>query len=219
MSERSYNPEDLGFLISRELDGDLSEVERRCLEEAIRASDELGEDARAYAAADRLIRCWAMKKPELDWEATAGLTQVHVAGAGEDDGLHQVDALLQRWGASQANFTHVDLADGVLQQIRKEQGQVPSRSLIFRLRVPLAAAAAIALAVIGTTWFAPVGGPMVHVAIRTAPVMGPAAGEAPRATVSFARGVDAASVVESLPPSIGFLTLGAEAGAGEALPL
>lgn len=221
MNDPTYNPDDLGFLISRGLDEDLSAVEQRRLDEAIRASTELGEDARAYAATDQLIRRWALQKAELDWEATAGLTQAQVDGAAKDNGLRKVDALLHRWGTPEANLSNADLVDGVLRRIRLEQGQFRWRRLVFRLGAPLAAAAAVAIVLFGTTWFKPVGGPTIHVVISGTSAMASASGEEPRTVVSFAPGTEAASGGASLPPSIGFLTLGAEprSGRGEASPL
>ena len=46
MNNRPYNPDDLAFLISQGLDGDLSAEQRRRLDEALRASAELRREAR-----------------------------------------------------------------------------------------------------------------------------------------------------------------------------
>ncbi|MEK7730558.1 MAG: hypothetical protein AAB363_01750, partial [Planctomycetota bacterium] len=89
---------------------------------------------------------------------------------------------------------------------------------VLRLGMPLAAAAAIALAVTVTTWFAPARDPICRVAIGPSSwsAAGAERGVESRIVVSFAQSGEAATTRQT-PPAIGFATIGVEpmGGAGE----
>ena len=60
MSEqRPYNPDDLEFLISRALDGDLSDEESNRLARALEGSESLRAKERRYRSLHDLIARWA----------------------------------------------------------------------------------------------------------------------------------------------------------------
>ena len=66
MAEPIYNPSDPELLLSRSLDGDLSEDEGRRLDEVLSASTSLRDSAKALAAVNDLLRRWAVETPLVD---------------------------------------------------------------------------------------------------------------------------------------------------------
>jgi len=214
MTDRPFNSDDLAFLMSQELDGDLSADRRARLNEARAASEELRKESKDLATVDRLLGRWAARGVELDWNATAGLIEAEVRG--RDAGLDEVDALLERWGQREGNAA--DFSTAVLKRIRAQDRELRSRRLIFRLGAPLAMAAAVALVVFGTSWLEPTAKPVTVVAIgRTIAE----SADAPRTVVSFGRPRGDVVARDTTPPSIGFMTLGAGPAptAGEIAPL
>ena len=222
MTADANNPDDLAFLISRGLDGDLSAFERRRLDEALSQSESSRSEASKLEAVDRLIRQWGLKPVEVDWQHHATLTSA-LAGNTDDERLGKVDDLLRRWRDRSARIESIDLTPGVLARIRSEGRRATPYRLVMRLGVPLAAAAAIALAVTVTTWFTPAREPICRVAI------GPSSWSAKvterevesRIVVSFAQSDEVATRLLK-PPSIGFATIGVEptgSGGEESSPL
>jgi hypothetical protein len=210
MNDRPHNPDDLAFLISQGLDDGLSAEQRRRLDEALDASTELRQEAEDFAAVDGLIGRWAQRRVDLTWDATAGLIGAEVRGEGDDLEIQKIDALLGRWGRSQAASEGFDVSSAVMKQIRGERSLAGSHRWALRIGGPLAMAAAVALVVFGTTWFEPPERPTVVVEIRSTIGESAAMSEPPRMVVSFAR-TDAESVArDSSPAGIGFITLGAE---------
>lgn len=208
MSGDAYNPNDLAFLLSRSLDGDLSADERRRLDEALSQSESLRFEASKLEAVKGLIERWGKRPIEVDWIHHAALTSA-CAGCADDERLGKVDDLLLRWRNRNVGVEAIDLTAGVLAKVRSERRRANPYRLVLRLGVPLAAAAAIALVVTATTWFAPARNPICQVAI------GPSCNEAvaergveSRVVVSFAQTSDAAAI--RTPPSIGFATIGVE---------
>lgn len=219
MTDRPFNPDDLEFLISQELDGDLSMNQRQRLDQARAASAELQQTSAAFASVDRLLGRWTDRGVELDWEATAALTNARIRG--EDAGHGDVDAMLQRWSKRTLDDRTADLSTSVLKRIRAAERGTDARRLIFRMSAPLAMAAAIALVVFGTTWFERLEKPVTVVSIRTTIDEPTLVEESPRTIVSFGRPNIDAVARDTTPPSIGFITLGAgpESNAGEVAPL
>lgn len=209
MNDRPYNPDDLAFLISQGLDGDLSAEQRRRLDGALSASAELRREADDFAVVDGLVGRWAERRVNLAWDATAGLIGAEVRGADDDLDLRRVDALLGRWGRSRAVGATFDVSRAVLEEIRAERSKGRSRRLVLRFGTPLAMAAAVALVVFGATWFEPLVAPTLHVEIR-GPIRGSmVSAEPPRTVVSFARSDGDTVARETSPAAVGFITLGA----------
>jgi len=209
MTERLFNPDDLSFLISQGLDGDLSAEQRRRLDGALSASVELRQEADDFAAVEGLVGRWADSRVNLAWDATAGLIGAEVRGAHDDPGLQQVDALLDRWGRSQPASATFDISRAVLEEIRAERSKGRSRRLVLRFGTPLAMAAAVALVVFGTTWFEPLAPPKSQVKIGQPASVTVVNAEPPRTVVSFARSNGDTVARETSPVAIGFITLGA----------
>lgn len=208
MSGDAYNPNDLAFLLSRGLDGDLSAEERCRLDDVLSQSESLRSEAAKFESLGRLIDRWAKKPVEVDWKHLAALTAAS-AGSAEDKRLGKVDDLLLRWRNQNVGIEALDLTGSVLARIHSERRGVNPYRLVWRLGVPLAAAAAIVLAVTATTWFAPARNPICEVAIG--PSRNAAVAERrmeSRVVVSFVQSSDAAAIYT--PPAIGFGTIGVE---------
>lgn len=210
MTADAYNPDDLAFLLSRGLDGDLSPEERRRLGESLSQSESLQAEASKLETVDRLIQRWGHKPIDVDWKHHAALTSA-CAGSADDQRLSKVDDLLRRWRNRNVGIEAIDLTAGVLAKIRSERRRARPYRLVLRLGVPLAAAAAIALAVAGTTWFLPARDPICRVAIGPSSWSAAAAerGVESRVVVSFAQSGEVAGTFQK-PPAIGFSTIGVE---------
>jgi len=210
MTADAYNPDDLAFLISRRLDGDLSPTEQRRLGDALAQSESLQAEASKFEAVTHLVERWGKAPVDVDWKHHAALTSACVESA-DDERLGQVDDLLSRWRNRNVGVETIDLSTGVLAKIRSERRRARPYRLVLRLGVPLAAAAAIALAVTVSTWFTPPRNPIHQVAIG--PSSWPAAvaerGIESRVVVSFAQSGEAANTRQT-PPAIGFATIGVE---------
>jgi len=223
MTGDAYNPDDPAFLISRALDDDLPEAERRRLDDALGQSESLRTEALKFEAVDRLVQRWGRRSVELDWRSHAALTRASAAEGTGDTGSRKIDELLRRWGGRSDEVEAVDLTVGVLAEIRGERRRAPPQRYLLRIGLPLAAAAAIILTVTTTTWFAPPPQPICRIAI------GPSSRETMRVApetgstvvVSFARPTEALAVLPTVP-SVGFATIGVEpigAGLEESAPL
>ena len=212
MSEKPYNADDPAFLFSRSLNEDLSEAERRRLEEGLASSAGLRAEADELAAVDGLIKRWGAAKVELDWEPHAALIQEQAIG--QDDGLGRIDALLGRWRGKQVDLDWERFTDEVIARVEVEGRPALWRRPLFHFAAPLAAAAAIVLAVNSGFWWSPPVEPAHPVSVvvigpQVSPnhgIGGPA-GQG-RVQVSFARAP--AGSVEELPrqPRISFVSVG-----------
>ncbi len=210
MTADAYNSDDLAFLISRGLDGDLSPAERRRLDAALSQSESLRAEVSKFEAVDQLVERWGEKPVEVDWQYLATLTSAS-AGSADDERLGKVDDLLRRWRNRNAGIEGIDLTTNVLARIRSERRRATPYRFVFRLGIPLAAAAAIVLAVTLTTWFTPARDPIYRVAIGPSSWSAAVAerGVESRVVVSFAQSVEATTTRE-MPPAIGFATIGVE---------
>lgn len=210
MTSDAYNPDDLAFLISRGLDGDLSPAERRRLDEALSQSESLRAEASKFEAIGQLVERWGETPVEVDWQHHAALTSA-CAGSADDERLGKVDDLLRRWRNRNAGTEGIDLTTSVLARISSERRRAAPYRFVYRLGIPLAAAAAIALAVTATMWFTPARDPICRVAIGPSSwsPAGVERGVQSRAVVSFAQSGEAAGTIQK-PSAIGFATIGVE---------
>ncbi len=149
MTEAQYNPNDPAYLASRALDEELPAEERRRLDAALAESAELRVEAGELAGVDRLVKRWAGDGPELDWENHARLVSDRINSDVDEGDLAQVDRLLTRWGQDSAEIDADRFTAEVMQRVCAADQRHPRRNLLLRLAVPLAAAAAIVVAVTG----------------------------------------------------------------------
>ncbi len=207
MNTEPYNANDLSFLLSRSLDDDLSPDERR-LEEALRESPQLQREWQQLQSIDRLVCRWGQRGYEADAEAFAGLTIAEVGGAAGDSDFAQVDSLLRRWGAGVPTGDR-DLVDNVLRAIGGKRRKLATRSLVFRLGVPLAAAAAIALAVVAP-WFQM---PPTSTYVAWGPQVSVPASVRPQLEVYFEQSPEV-PVEDMAEATFGYMTIGVEPTVG-----
>lgn len=216
MTSSDYNPNDLEFLLSRNVDGELTPEEQRHLRELLANSSELrSQDAELQSVAG-LVSRWGEAPPDVDWAIHAKLVQANLtepAGAADQ----RLDALLRGWAVEQPAVNEDALLAGVMGQIRVRRR---TRALYPLLRIagPLAAAAVLALSVSTIFWTAPAITPTVVVELGHSSLVSVSQSES-TAVVSFAR--DSGKVQTSVETSsIAFLTLGSSpAVSNEAAPL
>ncbi len=208
MTDRPHNPNDPAFLFSRSLDEELSEPDRKRLEEALASSEALRAEADQLAAVDRLVKRWGLWKVDLDWENHAKLLSAEAAG--EAEGLGEIDSLIERWGADEVVLNWERFTDAVMAEVTQVRHPQPRRRLIFRLAAPLAAAAAIAIAVTGTFWQVSTVQPIAVVRIGPEVESGGAGSGSGRAVVRFARASARPPVGPPPTPGISFISVGSE---------
>jgi hypothetical protein len=215
MTASDYNPNDIEFLLSRDIDGDLPPDEQRRLRERLAESPELRSRNEGLRRVTELVSQWGVEQPQVDWTAHAKLVQAKLTQPADADDL-RLDAVLRGWATVRPAIDEAALTAGVMSQIRVRRR---SRTLypLLRIGAPLAAAAVLALSVSTVFWAGPQAAPKVSVVEIAAPSM--AGGTRGHAVVSFARDTDVAQpTVEA--SSIAFLTLGASpASSAEAAPL
>ncbi|MBI4719310.1 MAG: hypothetical protein HY763_16055 [Planctomycetes bacterium] len=225
MSEAPYNPQDPLFLLSRAMDEALTPEEQQRLDAALAADPSLHNQADRLREAQELLGRWgaAQPVPEIDWAAFAETVAAR-AGDPADEGLAAVDRLLVRWGARRAVVDDVRFTAAVMKRVRSRERRTVGRTLLFRIATPLAAAAAIVLAV--TTGFWPAGKqtPRSRVTIERVVVGGsraPLNSDQRVAVVSFDRTSGGVPAVPGVP-GISLASIGAspvDDGSAEAPPL
>lgn len=211
MTDSPHNPNDPAFLFSRSLDEELSESDSKRLEEELASSAVLRAETDELAAVDRLVKRWGLWKVDLDWENHAKLLSAEATG--EAEGLGEIDSLLGRWGADEVELDWERFTGAVMTEVKRLRHPRPGRRLIFRLAAPLAAAAAIVIAVTGTYWQVSTVQPIAVVVIGAqveSGAIGSGSVGAGRAVVRFARASAGSSVGPPATPGISFISVGSE---------
>ncbi|MHC5110995.1 MAG: hypothetical protein ACYTHJ_14080 [Planctomycetota bacterium] len=140
------DPDNLLYLYSMGLDEELNKKDQARLDDALKADESLNKDADALAAVDRWMRQVATERQEVDSSTFVNLVNATL----EDDdseSLACIDRLVSAWGSEKVEVDPIEFRDGVLARLDGVR-HVRKRSLVFRLAVPLAAAAALAFAII-----------------------------------------------------------------------
>lgn len=211
MNEEPYQSDDPSFLLSRALDEDLTEVQRRRLEEALAASPSLRVEARTFRSVDRLLKGWAGRRMKIDGTAFEAGVLARVADEAHGEALGKVDSLLEQWGRHRPVVDEKAFVQAVLGQIGPTVRVTPWRRRILRLGLPLAAAAVVAIAVTARIGWTPARAPVVRVAIGrivSAP-NGPRVHGRTQQVVSFARGSVDVSPTPFAEPGVSFIAVGA----------
>ena len=155
MNEAPFNPDDISFLASRDLDGDLTGEERRRLGHMLDASESLRADVVAMRKVNELVRRWSAAPVEIDWDAHAKLIDVRCLADNDAQDRPELDGLLKRWAYDEVAFDDEQFTTEVMQRVSKTTSTARTRSgrpWMIRIAVPLAAAAALAFALIGGSW-------------------------------------------------------------------
>ncbi len=161
MTEEQYNPNDVLFLISCGLDETLSDKQQRVVDGALAKSPSLREQADALRATAALLAQWSKQPVDCDWTGHAQSISDQIGDAASDE-FDQLDTLLGRWSTTRPSFdAEAFTADVMVRVDGTNTGGVSK--VLFRIGAPLAAAAAIALAVVGTLWFQAPLASSVHV--------------------------------------------------------
>ena len=155
MSEVPYNPDDPIFLLSRSLDEELSGAEREKLDRALASSGALRAEADRLRRLNELIQRWGERPVQVDWVNHAAHTKARLIDDGQAEKLEKVDQLLGRWASQTVSIDEEAFTAAVMASVRAERKTPSWHSVVFRLGVPLAAAAAVVFAVVGTSWFTP----------------------------------------------------------------
>ncbi len=148
---QAHNPNDPLFLASRAIDGDLTAEEKQILDRALKQSPELRAEVSKLRAAQGLVAQWGKAQAAIDWDAFGESVAQIAMTESESAKVDKVDQLVARWASSTPDIELDGFADGVLAQLAPKKRSSPLRYVI-RLGMPLAAAAAIALAVIPGFW-------------------------------------------------------------------
>jgi len=154
MKELPCNPDDPAFLLSRSLDEALSAADLEKLDRALAASASLREEAERLRALDGIVKRWGARPPQLDWHHHAELTAEMLAPDTEADKLDRLDRLLGDWAGVAPTIDEKAFAEAVMTRVRGQRKRA-WQSMIFRIGVPLAAAAAIMLALTARMWVEP----------------------------------------------------------------
>lgn len=214
MTDSLPNSNELEFLLSRSLDEDLSDEERQRLEEALAASDSLREAQRHYARLHELLQSFAVEQLDVDWDAfAANIEQASVSG-GQKGSQNALDELLARWAQGELDVNWERFTAGVMGRIEQKPSAVPWHRMIFRIGGPLAAAAAITLAVLV---FPVKRTPEARSnVIYTSPSRALAEGNRV-SRVSYGRQTDGLAAIEPRSSAFGYATIGTAAPIEEAV--
>jgi hypothetical protein len=161
MTDRPHNPNDPEFLLSRSFDEELSEDERRVLDEALAGSESLRAERERQVSLDKLLRRFTARKVDVDWDAFAAGVDRANAAEHPDEAADDFDRLLARWGQDDPEVDWERFTAEVMGRIDPVQSATPWHRMVFRIGAPLAAAAAIALAVLIPMKEAPQGRSLV----------------------------------------------------------
>ena len=209
MTQEIDNPGDPLFLVSRDLDGDLSKEERVRLNNALSSSESLRTEAGQLQNVDRIVKQWGAEDVEIDWKHHAELVTDMMRADLDENDLHPVDDLLAEWARRRPLWSEREFAEGVLRRIEPSRQATTPVAWAWRIGAPLSAAAAIALAVTASLWFGPhptsvaivsIGHVEVN-AVSNRPVE-------PRVVVSYARPTTDKHADASDAPGIGYMTIG-----------
>ena len=150
MSDSNYNPNDPAFLASRALDESLPAGAKARLDEALDASEDVRSLGKQMEAVDRLVKKWGWRSSDIDWAWHEKLIKARVEAIGDEDRLDGVDDLIAKWAPPPPIDEH-RFESAVMNRIRRER-PATRRRILFRIGLPLAAAAAIAIVATGMLW-------------------------------------------------------------------
>lgn len=174
MTEEIYNANDTLYLFSCGLDETLSDKQRRDVDKALAALPSLSQQAEALRATAVLLGRWSKQRLDCDWARQAQSISDQI-GDGTTGEFDQLDALLGRWSATRASFDADAFTAGVVARVEQASARGATSKALFRIGAPLAAAAAIALVVVGTLWFQTPLASSVHVVYYSSAARGDAA--------------------------------------------
>lgn len=207
------------FLVSRELDGDLTGDEQVRLRKLLAGSESLRAEAEKLRSVSKLVKRLAQTRADVDWTTHEQLVMAHVGA--EQSELGGVDDLLNAMAQRSPVYDEHAFVDRVMGRIVPATKQKAwSWRSVARIGAPLAAAAVVVLAVTAT-WFGPTpnGSLMPVTIVHIGPHDGNTSGDTD-VVVRYSR-VSVTVRTEDVSESIGYMTLGSSplASAMEESPL
>lgn len=208
MNGEPYNPDDPLFLLHRSMEGDLSDEEQALLERLLAESPELRAEAERLRALNSLLDRWAAPA-ETDVEAIARYVAAELESQSPE--LQAVDRLLERWALSTVQFDVDRFARRVQGMLLTETRRSGAGRWMLRLGLPLSAAAAIALAMIGLLrpGSAPPT-PTIRVAVGPAATAPVSVAQASHVRVEFLREVETVDVQPAPAARLSFVMVGVD---------
>lgn len=233
MKDPAFNPDDLLFRLSQALDGELSESDRRELERSIEQDPHLRDDARKLSDLHKLLARWSAANPDVDWDAFAKSVERLAVTESEAEKLDRVDELLANWADTTPQLDWDEFTHDVMAELQPASRASTLYRNLLRIGMPLAAAAAIAIAFWGPFGNGGGSGPINQVALQTelSPVVQVRIGapietrpvaiaSASRAVVSFSREPLTEPIVGCEESDISFIVFSSKpVGGSEASPL
>jgi hypothetical protein len=208
MTEEHYNPNDVLFLISCGLDETFSDEQQRVVDGALAESPYLRKQADALRATAVNLARWSKQPVDCDWTGHAQSISDRIGDAASDE-FDQLDALLGRWSATRPSFNADAFTANVMARVDGASTGGVSK-VLFRIGVPLAAAAAIALAVVGTLWLQAPLVPSIHVVYESSAVYGADGSrtDSPKCYVAFRREPVVQRTIGDGVPGLSFISVG-----------
>ncbi len=209
MSETPYDPDDPAFLASRSLDEELSASDRQRLDETLAASESLRAEVEELRAVDGLVKRWRTGEVGLDWAAHRRLIEAKALAGPQGEHDRKLDQLLAQWADHRVEIDDEAFTAAVMARVSPRPRPLWRRNLVFRLGTPLAAAAAVAIVVLGTLRFWSSPGPHVEICIGPRPIaVDSATGVTRVAIVSFRREPGPGYRPEPTSPRMSFMAVG-----------
>ncbi len=150
MRSEEINPNDPMFLVSRNLDGELTGAEQSRLAKLLSESPEMRREAEKYCELNEALKSFGCSMPDVDFGDFSDRVRQSLGSSEDDAQLVEVDQAIQSWASKPVVFDEERFTAGVLEQIGESRSSTSrSRSILFRIGMPFAAAAAVALVWIG----------------------------------------------------------------------
>ncbi len=143
--EDKYNPNDPAFLASRALDESLTNEQRELL-------NDLNDEAESFRSVDDFVKSLRDEKIDIDWATFQQTIQDRITSEYDDAQLDRVDELVQGATELPDSWNEKRFTQGVLQKIESTSQVRHPKLRWMKAMMPLAAAAAIALAVTMMPW-------------------------------------------------------------------
>ena len=174
----------------------------------IRASESLRAEADALKRVDGLVKRWAIDSSDVDCDALIEAVMRQIEPEPHEE-LAPVDQLMQRWGVDTPNLDASRFHAAIMARIDDRSSRGRRVFPILRIGAPLAAAAAVVLAITAHFWQPPAIEP-----IRLVQYMAPSSvgGSQGLSRVSFDRTPPAgARQGDGFAPGFAYGTIGVEA--------
>jgi len=146
MIDPPYNPNDPAFLLSRSLDESLTDGEKQKLRATLETSEEFRRLLAELRSVDSLVRHWGARKIEVDESSFVDGVLGRIADE-HSDAFSEVDDVLRSWGERSVRVDEASFVAGVHRRVNESSRERVTSTWIYRIRRPVAVAAALGLVV------------------------------------------------------------------------